>query len=117
MSKESLALWTLEGSSHPLNLLLHASQSPQTKKSNLQTSAAFVKFSLTPPSTSIITTVNLSNKKAASSVSQSLASASSASFEAYKRHMDDYEKLPGGLFESSKQLQIFKHNFKIAMHG
>eukprot|EP00957_Ditylum_brightwellii_P145236 11061683-Ditylum_brightwellii.AAC.1 len=31
--------------------------------------------------------------------------------------MDDQEKLPGGLFESSKQLQIFKHDFKIAMHG
>eukprot|EP00957_Ditylum_brightwellii_P101557 7740049-Ditylum_brightwellii.AAC.1 len=30
--------------------------------------------------------------------------------------MDGQEKLPGGLFESLKQLQIFKYNFKIAMH-
>eukprot|EP00957_Ditylum_brightwellii_P062963 4778565-Ditylum_brightwellii.AAC.1 len=65
----------------------------------------------------IITAVNFSNKKAAFNASQSIASASITSFEAYKRHMDDQEKLSGGLFESSKQLQIFKHNFKIAMHG
>eukprot|EP00957_Ditylum_brightwellii_P211548 15366307-Ditylum_brightwellii.AAC.1 len=31
--------------------------------------------------------------------------------------MDNQDKLPGGLFESTKQIQIFKHNFKVAMHG
>eukprot|EP00957_Ditylum_brightwellii_P135616 10341218-Ditylum_brightwellii.AAC.2 len=31
--------------------------------------------------------------------------------------MDYQEKLPGGLFKSAKQIQIFKHNFKVAMHG
>eukprot|EP00957_Ditylum_brightwellii_P143304 10917901-Ditylum_brightwellii.AAC.1 len=36
--------------------------------------------------------------------------------EAHKRNMDDQEKLPGGLFESYKQIQIFKHNFKVTMH-
>eukprot|EP00957_Ditylum_brightwellii_P183415 13971362-Ditylum_brightwellii.AAC.1 len=48
----------------------------------------------------IITVVNLSNKKAAFSASQSITSASSTSFEAYNRHMGNQEKLPaGGLFE------------------
>eukprot|EP00957_Ditylum_brightwellii_P005646 431086-Ditylum_brightwellii.AAC.1 len=65
----------------------------------------------------IITTVNMNNKKAAFSTFQSVSSASSTSFEVYKRHMENQEKIPGGLFESSKQIQIFKHNFKIAMHG
>eukprot|EP00957_Ditylum_brightwellii_P032616 2471962-Ditylum_brightwellii.AAC.1 len=31
--------------------------------------------------------------------------------------MDDQDKLPGGLFESEKQIQIFKHDFKVVMHG
>eukprot|EP00957_Ditylum_brightwellii_P047561 3612740-Ditylum_brightwellii.AAC.1 len=31
--------------------------------------------------------------------------------------MGNQEKLPGGLFDSSKQLQTFKHNFKITMYG
>eukprot|EP00957_Ditylum_brightwellii_P029795 2253476-Ditylum_brightwellii.AAC.1 len=61
----------------------------------------------------IITAVNMNNKKAAFSVSQSVSSASSTSFEVYKRHMDDQEKLLGGLFESSKQLQIFKQDLKL----
>eukprot|EP00957_Ditylum_brightwellii_P108369 8267148-Ditylum_brightwellii.AAC.1 len=65
----------------------------------------------------IVTAINLNNKKAALGASQSNASASSTSFKAYKRHMDGQEKLPGGLFESSKQLQIFKQDFKTAMHG
>eukprot|EP00957_Ditylum_brightwellii_P207319 15352447-Ditylum_brightwellii.AAC.1 len=65
----------------------------------------------------IITTVNVNSKKAAFNTSQNISSASSTSFKVYKRHMDDQKKLPGGLFESSKQLQIFKNNFKTAMHG
>eukprot|EP00957_Ditylum_brightwellii_P100096 7628160-Ditylum_brightwellii.AAC.1 len=65
----------------------------------------------------IITAVNVNNKKAAFNTSQSVSSTSSTSFKAYKRHMYDQEKFPRGLFESSKQLQIFKHNFKITMHG
>eukprot|EP00957_Ditylum_brightwellii_P068999 5237452-Ditylum_brightwellii.AAC.1 len=31
--------------------------------------------------------------------------------------MDNQDKIPGGLFESAKQTQIFKHNFKVMMHG
>eukprot|EP00957_Ditylum_brightwellii_P193430 14728693-Ditylum_brightwellii.AAC.1 len=46
--------------------------------------------------TKIITTVNLNNKMTALSASQSVSSASSTSFEAYKRHMDSQEKFPGG---------------------
>eukprot|EP00957_Ditylum_brightwellii_P133561 10183213-Ditylum_brightwellii.AAC.1 len=38
-------------------------------------------------------------------------------YEPHKRDLGDQEKLPGGLFESAKQLQIFKHNFKIAAHS
>eukprot|EP00957_Ditylum_brightwellii_P037446 2832602-Ditylum_brightwellii.AAC.1 len=30
--------------------------------------------------------------------------------------MNNQEKLSGGLCESSKQIQIFKHDFKVAMH-
>eukprot|EP00957_Ditylum_brightwellii_P073965 5620279-Ditylum_brightwellii.AAC.1 len=44
----------------------------------------------------IITTVNVNNKKAAFNTSQSVSSTSDTSFEVYKRHMDDQEKLPGG---------------------
>eukprot|EP00957_Ditylum_brightwellii_P088539 6743717-Ditylum_brightwellii.AAC.1 len=62
----------------------------------------------------IILVVNMSNKKLSA---HSVSSTSVTSFKMYKRNMDDQEKLPGGLFNSSKQLQIFKHNFKIAMHG
>eukprot|EP00957_Ditylum_brightwellii_P171022 13019055-Ditylum_brightwellii.AAC.1 len=31
--------------------------------------------------------------------------------------MDNQEKLSSGLFESAKQTQIFKHDFKVTMHG
>eukprot|EP00957_Ditylum_brightwellii_P091958 7001766-Ditylum_brightwellii.AAC.1 len=34
-----------------------------------------------------------------------------------KRNLDNQDKLPGGLFESAKQLQIFKHDFKTATHS
>eukprot|EP00957_Ditylum_brightwellii_P058028 4400550-Ditylum_brightwellii.AAC.1 len=61
-----------------------------------------------------ISAVNMNNKKLSA---HSVLSTSVTSFEMYKRNMDGQEKLPGGLFESSEQLQIFKHNFKIAMHG
>eukprot|EP00957_Ditylum_brightwellii_P136557 10413679-Ditylum_brightwellii.AAC.1 len=52
----------------------------------------------------IITVVKVNNKKAAFNASQNVSSASTTSFKVYKRHMGDQEKLPGGLFESSKQL-------------
>eukprot|EP00957_Ditylum_brightwellii_P058593 4443719-Ditylum_brightwellii.AAC.1 len=48
----------------------------------------------------IITAVNMNNKKAFFSTSQSISFTSSTSFEVYKSHMDDQEKLPGGLLES-----------------
>eukprot|EP00957_Ditylum_brightwellii_P191279 14564398-Ditylum_brightwellii.AAC.1 len=49
----------------------------------------------------IISTVNLNTKKAA----KHLPSASISLFELHKCNHDDQEKLPGGPFESSKQLQ------------
>eukprot|EP00957_Ditylum_brightwellii_P097715 7441827-Ditylum_brightwellii.AAC.1 len=64
----------------------------------------------------IISSVNENTKRAGVSANQSVFSASSNFYETYKRNTDDQEKLPGGLFELFKQLQIFKHNFKIAMH-
>eukprot|EP00957_Ditylum_brightwellii_P042109 3189467-Ditylum_brightwellii.AAC.1 len=36
-------------------------------------------------------------------------------FELYKRN--NQEQLPGGLFESSKQLQVIMHDFTVVMHG
>eukprot|EP00957_Ditylum_brightwellii_P092200 7019323-Ditylum_brightwellii.AAC.1 len=64
--------------------------------------------------TKIISAINVSYKR---TVSNSVSSQSVSFYELYKRKMDDCKKLPGGLFESSKQLQLFKHNFKIAMYG
>eukprot|EP00957_Ditylum_brightwellii_P089211 6793943-Ditylum_brightwellii.AAC.1 len=37
-------------------------------------------------------------------------------FDLHKHNQDNQEKLLGGPFESSKQLYIFKHGFKVAMH-
>eukprot|EP00957_Ditylum_brightwellii_P002448 187977-Ditylum_brightwellii.AAC.1 len=31
--------------------------------------------------------------------------------------MDGQGKIPGGIFESAKQIQIFKHDFKVTLHG
>eukprot|EP00957_Ditylum_brightwellii_P047418 3601864-Ditylum_brightwellii.AAC.2 len=41
---------------------------------------------------------------------------SKSSYKTYKRNMDNQDKIPSGLFESAKQIQIFKHNFKVGMH-
>eukprot|EP00957_Ditylum_brightwellii_P020609 1553622-Ditylum_brightwellii.AAC.1 len=65
----------------------------------------------------ITAAVNETTKRAGVSANQSVSSASSNFYETYKRNMDNQEKLPGGLFKPSKQLQIFKHDFKIALHG
>eukprot|EP00957_Ditylum_brightwellii_P010276 776694-Ditylum_brightwellii.AAC.1 len=65
----------------------------------------------------IISAVNANKKKMSHSTAHGILTTSDTSFEMYKRHVDDQEKLPGGLFEPSKQLEIFKHNFKISMHG
>eukprot|EP00957_Ditylum_brightwellii_P096634 7359877-Ditylum_brightwellii.AAC.1 len=51
--------------------------------------------------TKIIYAVNLNTKK----VAKHSPSSSISLFELHKRNQDDQEKLPGGLFESSKQLQ------------
>eukprot|EP00957_Ditylum_brightwellii_P126722 9658667-Ditylum_brightwellii.AAC.1 len=59
----------------------------------------------------IISNVNISTKKYHSTASLASASSSKFLYEAYKRIMDDQEKLHGGLFESAKQIQIFMHNF------
>eukprot|EP00957_Ditylum_brightwellii_P080687 6136630-Ditylum_brightwellii.AAC.1 len=42
----------------------------------------------------IITVVNINSKKAAFNTSQNVSSTSSTSFEVYKRHIDNQEKLP-----------------------
>eukprot|EP00957_Ditylum_brightwellii_P061458 4664980-Ditylum_brightwellii.AAC.1 len=67
--------------------------------------------------TRIISSNNISTKKYHSTSSMASVSSSRASYETYKRNMDDQEKLPDGLFESAKQIQIFKHDFKVVMHG
>eukprot|EP00957_Ditylum_brightwellii_P084306 6410338-Ditylum_brightwellii.AAC.1 len=64
----------------------------------------------------IISGVNISTKKYHSTASMASTSSSRSSYETYKRNMDNQEKLPGGLFESAKQIQIFKHNFNVTMH-
>eukprot|EP00957_Ditylum_brightwellii_P036342 2751826-Ditylum_brightwellii.AAC.1 len=64
----------------------------------------------------IISSVNISTKKYHSTSSMASISSSRSSYETHKRTMDNQEKLPGGLFESAKQIQIFKYNFKVAMH-
>eukprot|EP00957_Ditylum_brightwellii_P156836 11937183-Ditylum_brightwellii.AAC.1 len=58
--------------------------------------------------TKIISTVNLNTKK---DVKHSPSSSISL-FELHKHNQDNQEKLPGSPFESSKQLQVFKHDFK-----
>eukprot|EP00957_Ditylum_brightwellii_P114934 8765492-Ditylum_brightwellii.AAC.1 len=61
----------------------------------------------------IICMVNFNTKKAA----KNLPSSSITLYELHKCNQDDQEKLPRGFFESSKQLQVFKNYFKVAMHG
>eukprot|EP00957_Ditylum_brightwellii_P076420 5808033-Ditylum_brightwellii.AAC.1 len=43
-------------------------------------------------------------------------SSSRSLYETYKRKMNNQEKLPGGLFKSAKQIQIFKYDFKVSMY-
>eukprot|EP00957_Ditylum_brightwellii_P051524 3906517-Ditylum_brightwellii.AAC.2 len=45
-----------------------------------------------------------------------LPSSSISLYELNKRNQDNQEKLPRGPFKSSKQLQVFRHDFKGAMH-
>eukprot|EP00957_Ditylum_brightwellii_P052700 3994995-Ditylum_brightwellii.AAC.1 len=61
----------------------------------------------------IISTVNINNKKAAKNSPSPLT----ALFELHKCNQDNQEKLPGCLFDFSKQLQVFKYDFKVAMYG
>eukprot|EP00957_Ditylum_brightwellii_P082739 6291060-Ditylum_brightwellii.AAC.1 len=67
--------------------------------------------------TRIISGVNISTKKYHSTSSMESVSSSKSLYETYKRNMGDQEKLLGGLFNSAKQIQIFKHDFNVAMHG
>eukprot|EP00957_Ditylum_brightwellii_P049591 3761610-Ditylum_brightwellii.AAC.1 len=62
----------------------------------------------------IISTINMYYKRI---LSKSVSNQYVSSYNLYKRNMDDYKKLSGGLFESSKQLQLFKHDFKIVIYG
>eukprot|EP00957_Ditylum_brightwellii_P149874 11414442-Ditylum_brightwellii.AAC.1 len=66
-----------------------------------------------------ISGVNISTKKYQSSTSMASISSSKSlykTYKTYKRNMDNQDKLPGVLFESAKHIQIFKHDFKVAMH-
>eukprot|EP00957_Ditylum_brightwellii_P197853 15072343-Ditylum_brightwellii.AAC.1 len=63
----------------------------------------------------IIFSINISTKKYHSTSSMASVSSSRSLYKTHKRNMDDQEKLPSGLFGSAKQIQIFKHNFKVAM--
>eukprot|EP00957_Ditylum_brightwellii_P028122 2123149-Ditylum_brightwellii.AAC.1 len=67
--------------------------------------------------TRIISSININTKKYHPTASLASASSSKTLYETYKRNIDNQDKLPCGLFESAKQIQIFKHNFKVAMHG
>eukprot|EP00957_Ditylum_brightwellii_P185532 14125401-Ditylum_brightwellii.AAC.1 len=64
----------------------------------------------------IISGVNISTKKYHSTSSITSISSSKSLYKTHTRNMDNQEKLPSGLFESAKQIQIFKHDFKVAMH-
>eukprot|EP00957_Ditylum_brightwellii_P083775 6367653-Ditylum_brightwellii.AAC.1 len=44
-------------------------------------------------------------------------SSSKSLYEIHKRNMDNQDRFSSGFFELVKRIQIFKHNFKIAMHG
>eukprot|EP00957_Ditylum_brightwellii_P050093 3796890-Ditylum_brightwellii.AAC.1 len=59
----------------------------------------------------IIVAINMKAQKPLQSAS------TKTKYEQHKKDLDDQEKLPGGLFESAKQLQIFKHDFKIVTHS
>eukprot|EP00957_Ditylum_brightwellii_P029697 2244985-Ditylum_brightwellii.AAC.1 len=63
-----------------------------------------------------ISGINISTKKYQSNTSMESISSSKSLYKTYKRNMDNQDKLPSVLFESTKQIQIFKHNFKVAMH-
>eukprot|EP00957_Ditylum_brightwellii_P024790 1873427-Ditylum_brightwellii.AAC.1 len=60
----------------------------------------------------IISAVNVNTRKTSKHLPSSLISL----FELHKHNKNDQEKLPGGPFESSKQLQVFKRDFKEAMY-
>eukprot|EP00957_Ditylum_brightwellii_P074034 5625416-Ditylum_brightwellii.AAC.1 len=65
----------------------------------------------------IIFGIYISTKKYHSTANMVSVSTSKFSYKVHKRNMDDQDKLLGGLFTSAKQIQIFKHNFKVVMHG
>eukprot|EP00957_Ditylum_brightwellii_P029753 2250206-Ditylum_brightwellii.AAC.1 len=65
--------------------------------------------------TNIIIAINATTKSDLSL--QSTMTGKCDDYEQHKRNLDNQEKLSGGLFESTKQLQIFKHDFKIATHS
>eukprot|EP00957_Ditylum_brightwellii_P168616 12834402-Ditylum_brightwellii.AAC.1 len=66
--------------------------------------------------TRIISSLNISTKKYQSTASMVSISSSNSFYKTYKRNIDDQDKLPGGLFESAKQIQIIKHDFKVTVH-
>eukprot|EP00957_Ditylum_brightwellii_P139907 10661215-Ditylum_brightwellii.AAC.1 len=63
----------------------------------------------------IIIAINVTTKSDLSL--QSTMTGKRNDYKQHKRNLDNQEKLPGGLFESTKQLQIFKHDFKVATHS
>eukprot|EP00957_Ditylum_brightwellii_P012643 955582-Ditylum_brightwellii.AAC.1 len=61
----------------------------------------------------IISAINMSYKR---TLSTSMSNQSVSSYKMYTHSMYGPKKLLGGLFESSKQLQLFKHDFKITIY-
>eukprot|EP00957_Ditylum_brightwellii_P035147 2665386-Ditylum_brightwellii.AAC.1 len=59
----------------------------------------------------IIVAVNVKAQKTLQSAS------TKTKYEQHKRDLNNQEKLPGCLFESAKQLQIFAQDFKITVHS
>eukprot|EP00957_Ditylum_brightwellii_P015068 1136872-Ditylum_brightwellii.AAC.1 len=57
--------------------------------------------------------VNIYTKNAANHLPSSYISL----FKLHEHNQDNKEKLQGNPFESSKQLYVFKHDYKVAMHG
>eukprot|EP00957_Ditylum_brightwellii_P032481 2461597-Ditylum_brightwellii.AAC.1 len=69
------------------------------------TAASKCGFTLTL-TVNLIFAVNISTQKMAHHYPLSVSSHSVGSYELYKQNMDDCKKLPGSLFESTKQLHI-----------
>eukprot|EP00957_Ditylum_brightwellii_P147484 11230930-Ditylum_brightwellii.AAC.1 len=64
----------------------------------------------------IIYGVNISTKKYNSTARLAFVLSLKSLYKIYEKNMDNQNKIPVRLFESAKQIQIFKHNLKVVMH-